>query len=221
MAGALPIVLLLIGSLVEIAHGGLDTVWVTCGSTIKLAHSSSNARLHSHEVAYSRGSQQQSVTCFPESDNGQSYWVVHGAVDAPCAPGQPIKKQQQIRLQHASTRKWLHSHSFYSPISGQQEVSAFGSDTQSDGGDVWSVEWDTKSKHWKQDAKVRMRHKDTGMQLSSNSNHKFGQPIHGHQEVCAISSKGRDTEWFAAEGVYLPRSDKKAKDGKAAGKDEL
>lgn len=35
------------------------------------------------------------------------------------------------------------------------QVSAFGSDTQTDGGDVWSVEWDTKSKHWKQDAKVR------------------------------------------------------------------
>lgn len=53
---------------------------VTCGSTIKLAHSPSNARLHSHEVAYSRGSQQQSVTGFPSSDNGLSYWIVHGAV---------------------------------------------------------------------------------------------------------------------------------------------
>jgi hypothetical protein len=35
------------------------------------------------------------------------------------------------------------------------QVSAFGSDSQTDGGDVWAVEWDTKSKHWKQDAKVR------------------------------------------------------------------
>jgi hypothetical protein len=43
--------------------------------------------------------------------------------DAPCAPGTPIKKQQQIRLQHGSTRKWLHSHHFYSPMSGNQEVS--------------------------------------------------------------------------------------------------
>lgn len=42
--------------------------------------------------------------------------------DAPCAPGRPIKKQQQIRLQHGATRKWLHSHSFYSPMSGNQEV---------------------------------------------------------------------------------------------------
>ena len=51
---------------------------VTCGSTIKLAHVSTKVRLHSHEVAYSRGSQQQSVTGFPTSDDAQSYWVVHG-----------------------------------------------------------------------------------------------------------------------------------------------
>lgn len=44
--------------------------------------------------------------------------------DTPCAPGRPIKKQQHIRLQHAATRKWLHSHNFYSPMSGNQEVSA-------------------------------------------------------------------------------------------------
>lgn len=34
------------------------------------------------------------------------------------------------------------------------QVSAFGSDQATDGGDVWIVEWDTKAKHWKQDAKV-------------------------------------------------------------------
>lgn len=53
---------------------------VTCGSTIKLAHAVSDARLHSHEVQYSRGSQQQSVTGFPESGDAGSYWVVHGSV---------------------------------------------------------------------------------------------------------------------------------------------
>lgn len=67
---------------------------------------------------------------------------------------------------------------------------------------------------------IRLKHKDTGMLMSSNANHRFGQPIHGHQEVCGINSRGKDTEWFAAEGVYLPRSDRKAKDSKAA-KDEL
>lgn len=34
------------------------------------------------------------------------------------------------------------------------QVSAFGSDTETDGGDVWTVEWDSKYKSWKQDQKV-------------------------------------------------------------------
>lgn len=34
------------------------------------------------------------------------------------------------------------------------QVSAFGSDTQSDGGDVWLIEWDGKGKIWKQNTKV-------------------------------------------------------------------
>lgn len=78
---------------------------------------------------------------------------------------------------------------------------------------------------------VKLKHKDTNMYLSSNKNLQFGQPIHGHQEVCGVPSANKDTEWYAAEGVYLPRTDSKkkkadaAKDGKTAteenGKDEL
>lgn len=63
------------------------------------------------------------------------------------------------------------------------------------------------------------------MFLSSNKDLVFGQPIHGQQEVCGVRYKGKDAEWYAAEGVYLPRTDKKSsKDGAAAGngdKDEL
>ncbi len=39
---------------------------------------------------------------------------------------------------------------------GLLQVSAFGDDTRSDGGDVWKVEWDGKAKYWKQDAKVNI-----------------------------------------------------------------
>ena len=53
-----------------------------------------------------------------------------------------------------STRKWLHSHLFHSPLTNNQEVSAYGSDQESDGGDVWMVEWESKAKIWKQDGKV-------------------------------------------------------------------
>lgn len=34
------------------------------------------------------------------------------------------------------------------------QVSGYGSDGQSDGGDVWVVEWEAKGKYWRQDLKV-------------------------------------------------------------------
>jgi len=42
----------------------------------------------------------------------------------------------------------------HQPPQTQRQVSAFGSDVQSDGGDVWTIDWDTKAKYWKQDNKV-------------------------------------------------------------------
>lgn len=54
--------------------------------------------------------------------------------DLPCTPGATFKKGDALRLQHTATRKWLHSHGFHSPLTQNQEVSAYGSDTESDGG---------------------------------------------------------------------------------------
>lgn len=181
-----------------------ENLAVTCGSTIKLAHLATKFRLHSHEVAFSRGSQQQSVTAYPSSDDGNSLWIVLGTANAPCVPGDPIKKNQELRLQHVATRRWLHSHRFQSPLSGNLEVSAFGSDNETDGGDVWSVEWDGKVKIWKQDLKVRLKHRDTGSYLYSHEM-KFGNPIPGQHEVCGIERKDRNAEWQASEGVYFPQ----------------
>jgi hypothetical protein len=42
--------------------------------------------------------------------------------DKPCNLGDPIKKHSKVRLQHGPTRKWLHSHQYQSPLSGNQEV---------------------------------------------------------------------------------------------------
>ena len=41
-----------------------------------------------------------------------------------CTQGTPIKSGNKIRLQHMNTRRWLHSHKFPSPLSGNQEVGA-------------------------------------------------------------------------------------------------
>lgn len=39
---------------------------------------------------------------------------------------EPIKCGDQIRLEHTATQKNLHSHIFASPLSGNQEISAYG-----------------------------------------------------------------------------------------------
>jgi len=41
---------------------------------------------------------------------------------------EPVKCGNIIRLQHLATSKNLHSHNFASPLSGNQEVSAYGDD---------------------------------------------------------------------------------------------
>jgi hypothetical protein len=58
---------------------------------------------------------------------------------------------------------------------------------------------------------------DTGGYLHSLRQAAFGHPIAGQHEVCAVKSRNRDSEWFAAEGVYLPRADRKAKAAEGGG----
>jgi hypothetical protein len=39
-----------------------------------------------------------------------------------CAQGSPVKFGTQLRLQHLTSRRWLHSHHFSSPLTSNQEV---------------------------------------------------------------------------------------------------
>ncbi|KAL2936647.1 Stromal cell-derived factor 2-like protein [Bienertia sinuspersici] len=190
------------------AASGSEGVEVTYGSVIKLMHERTKFRLHSHDVPYGSGSGQQSVTGFPDVDDANSYWVVKPVPETYDKQGDAIKSGALIRLQHMKTRKWLHSHLHASPISGNLEVSCFGSDTQSDTGDHWKVEIEGKGKIWKQDQKIRLHHVDTGGYLHSHDK-KYQRIAGGQQEVCGVKEKSRDNFWLAAEGVYLPVNDGK------------
>jgi hypothetical protein len=68
----------------------------------------------------------------------------------------PVKCGSTVRLMHQNTKRNLHSHQFQSPLSGNQEVSAFGDHGEGDGGDDWRVECSTK--HWQRNERVRLRH---------------------------------------------------------------
>lgn len=153
--------------------------FVTCGSVVKLLNVDYRSRLHSHDVKYGTGSGQQSVTGVETSDDVNyrikdlfgkfpnpfffqvnSHWVIKGQTGKACQRGDEIKCGDIIRFSHMSTKKNLHSHIFSSPLSGNQEISAYGDDSgEGDTGDHWEVICNDVS--WHRDAKVQLRHVDT------------------------------------------------------------
>jgi len=126
--------------------------------------------------------------------------TILGSKDQSCVRGEPIECGSTIRLQHVQTRKFLHSHLFKSPLSSQQEVSAFGSDIDSDTGDHWKVH--CGGKHWQKNESIRLKHQDTGAWLSLSGN-TYGRPIFGQLEVVCSSSSDSSSNWRTAEGVYV------------------
>lgn len=177
---------------------------VTCGSVVKLKHASSEYDLHSHEISYGSGSGQQSVTGYKDTSDAASLWAVKGAQEGACVQGTPIKSGTPIRLQHMNTRRWLHSHKFPSPLSGNQEVSAFGDDQVSDHLDVWEVSF--TGGQWMRDQKVKLKHVETGAYLSSSPDKRYGRPISGQLEICGKSKAGKNELWIATEGVFFPEA---------------
>ncbi|XP_023244154.1 uncharacterized protein LOC111642107 [Centruroides sculpturatus] len=67
-----------------------------------------------------------------------NHWVIKGPNGKTCTRGEPISCGDTIRLEHLITQKHLHSHLF-SPLSGNQEVTAFGDKGEGDSGDHWVV----------------------------------------------------------------------------------
>ncbi len=94
-----------------------------------------------------------------------------------CNDSEKIKNGGTIRLQHLNTKKNLHSHLHPSPLTNQQEVSAYGDNGVGDTGDDWKVEVTTGT-HWKRGETVKFKHVDTGKYLQSNRN-QYRNPIPG------------------------------------------
>lgn len=144
---------------------------VTCGSAIKLTHVPTDYKLHSHDIKYGSGSGQQSVTAFPNVDDPNSYFVVQSAFGKEeCQRGEPIKCNARIRLLHMNTDKYLHSHLHQSPLSSNQEVSAF---EERNGGDDWIVQCVQSGAYWMRDSDVRLAHGETGKYLFSSKQFMF------------------------------------------------
>lgn len=198
-------VYLRIYSFLSIIQGILSTQQlVSCGSTVKLMNSAYKIRLHSHDVKYGSGSGQQSVTGVETKEDVNSHWVVKGLPNKPCTRGRSVGCGDKLRLEHLVTHRNLHSHLFGSPLSGGQEVSAFGEEGEGDTGDYWTVVCSGES--WRRDDFVTFRHVDTDMYLSV-SGRTYGRPIHGQMEVCAVNSPDSASKWQVQEGVFMMPTD--------------
>ncbi|XP_055542293.1 stromal cell-derived factor 2 [Wyeomyia smithii] len=179
--------------------------YVTCGSVLKLLNNDYRVRLHSHDVKYGTGSGQQSVTATEVQEDVNSHWAVKAATGKHCERGEPIKCGDTVRFHHLSTNKNLHSHHFQSPLSGNQEISAYGDEQGSgDTGDHWMVVCSGDS--WQRSLPVKLRHVDTDAYLSV-SGRTFGRPINGQMEVVGVSNPYSGTDWTAAEGLFIHQSE--------------
>ena len=177
---------------------------VTCGSVVKLVNANFMSKLHSHDVKYGSGSGQQSVTGADDGEEGSSYWQVRGSTTGHCTRGAAIKCGEAIRLTHLGTGKNLHSHLFASPLSGEQEVSAFGADGEGDTGDNWTVVCTTDV--WKRDESIKLKHVDTERFLTMTGR-TYGRPINGQMEVAGVKYADSSTYWRTMEGVYVKPDD--------------
>jgi len=174
---------------------------VTCSSVVKIGHSQTNYRLHSHGVSYGSGSEQQSVTAIRDADDTNSLWTIHGPLNTYCKRGDPIKCGSTIRLKHLNTGRWLHSHYYRSPLSNQQEVSAFDG---SDSGDNWEVRCvDESDEYWIREKDVRFVHVNTQKFLTSSPHFQFRNPIPGQLEVAGAERPSDQTKWRTLEGIYF------------------
>ena len=150
----------------------LATPDLAYGMQLKLQHKRTGCRLHSHDCRYPGGSRQQQVTGFYGEDDND-WWRIkaaHGAAE-PLA-GTHVKDGDVIRLQHVATGRNLHSHSIASPVTNQQEVSAFGTGGHGDANCNWCLRLG-QDDH----GAIRLQHVNTGHGADHHYLHSHGRML--------------------------------------------
>ncbi|KAF7732880.1 hypothetical protein EC973_000156 [Apophysomyces ossiformis] len=141
---------------------------------------------------YEGGSGQQQVFAGGWQAIPEATWIVIPPFHVTEEPGVPIRYGDTIRLKHVVTRRNLHSHpDWESPVTGQQEVTAFGGDFESDNNDYWRVEpWIEEEKEeeeeynefWHVGQSFMLRHVETGVTLHEESLTEESNEVTGFQE---------------------------------------
>lgn len=191
-----------------------DENLVTCGSAIKLRHKETQYYLSSEPKNLNAGSGQQIVTFVSDQSTTDTLWWIRSQHGEECEAGTPIACGSTLRLTHLGTRRNLHSHNVPSPLSRQQEVSAYGQgDGQGDNGDNFVVQCAaSKAKYWKRSEPVRLQHVDTNKYLGTSKSVEFtvqncggNCPIMGHLEAFCRATQDQFGLFLVDQGVYITK----------------
>lgn len=172
------------------------------GATFKLSHVLTGRTIHSHALNYGHSgtSGQQQVTAFEGADDND-LWRVKGPDGQPDGykAGQAVRHGEAVRLEHALTRRNLHSHSGHpSPVTRQQEVTCFGTNGVGDGNDNWRVEVEGGGQ-WAAGGRLRLIHVPTGHALHSHSGQAHATHTAGQQEVTGYAGRDGNDWWTLLE----------------------
>jgi MIR domain/Beta/Gamma crystallin len=108
--------------------------------------------------------------------------------------GHTVENNSIIRLEHLLTHKNLHSHvGIPSAITGQQEVTCFGSFGVGDSNDNWRIETEG-GEPLRIGNRFRLFHVNTGQALHSHAHEFMGQ-----QEVTCLSQRDDNDWWVLTE----------------------
>jgi dolichyl-phosphate-mannose--protein O-mannosyl transferase len=116
------------------------------------------------------------------SPKDKDWWIVMPALESFSQPGEIIRYGTVIRLKHVKTRANLHSHpGFGSPSTGQQEVTAFGTnDRESDENDGETfILHHVVTKHTLHSHDIKLKHHDS------------------HNEITAFDGKDENDKWVS------------------------
>ncbi|KXN70928.1 hypothetical protein CONCODRAFT_6464 [Conidiobolus coronatus NRRL 28638] len=162
---------------------------VHLGSKINLRHLATGRFVRSSAVNYQGGSGQQLVYAPSNQPEHEDWWQVLGP-EHQGNIGDILRYGDRIRVHHMATFKWLHSHDIKSPSSGQNEVSTYGTEQQSDANDLWIVEkadGGANGQEWNINDVFLLRHERTGAYLHS---HGININVNGRQGNEVTTFKG-------------------------------
>jgi Family of unknown function (DUF6161)/MIR domain len=176
---------------------------LTFYSAICLRHVATNRYLSSRAKRYRpppHGSGQQMVFATAQPSD-ESRWIVkpaNGANEADITRS-TVANGATIRLEHKPTKKNLHSHGqFKSPLTGQQETTAYGSFGVGNHDDDWVIEL-IECTELQVGARLVLRHVSTGNVLHSHPNHASQELTDGEQEVTCLPRGDDNDLWDLAD----------------------